>query len=56
MKKRNLKNLQLNKKSISKLISPDEIKGGITAGGCNGFTSVRPYVCKIQCNTADDDC
>jgi len=56
MKKRNYKNLHLNKKAISNLISPNEIKGGNTAGGCNGFTSVRPYMCKVQCDTADDNC
>lgn len=44
MKKRNLKSLKLNKKSISKLEVTDQVKGGWTGFpfGCN---SVNPLTC-----------
>lgn len=44
MKKREIKSLQLNKKSISNLISVKNIKGGETNTACS-FTSNRLYDC-----------
>jgi hypothetical protein len=44
MKKRNLKSLQLSKKSIANLIMTDEIKGGETNTACS-FTSNRLEYC-----------
>ncbi|NAS31958.1 hypothetical protein GTQ40_13305 [Flavobacteriaceae bacterium R38] len=55
MKKRNLKNLNLEKKVISKLdLNTESLKGGIGTlrqDTCPGYgaTSIYPYVCKVTC-------
>jgi hypothetical protein len=56
MKKRNQKNLSLNKKAVSNLVAMHEIKGGQTVDGCTGFTSFRPFVCKIYCESLLNNC